>query len=126
MTFGDRSLRDLHWSPSEKKCARAAFDAAIVRECAAIRKRVEDMLRGSAEPEEIWRIDDFLSEKRKEFDRKYDFRYSVLIGVFGRLLHEGWITQADLAGLNADKLEFIQTIAAMDKQHDAQPVDGDR
>lgn len=46
--------------------------------------------------------------------------------MFGRLLYEGWITQADLAGLNADKLEFIQTIGAMDKQHDAQPVDGDR
>ena len=76
------------------------------------------MLRDSAEPDEIWRIDDFLSEKRKEFDRKYDYRYSVLIGVFGRLLREGWVTQEDLAGLQADKLEFIQTIAAMDKQRD--------
>ncbi len=76
------------------------------------------MLRDSAEPDEIWRIDDFLSEKRKEFNRKYDFRYSVLIGVFGRLLQEGWVTQEDLAGLQADKLEFIQTIAAMDKQRD--------
>ncbi len=76
------------------------------------------MLRDSAEPDKIWRIDDFLSEKRKEFNRKYDFRYSVLIGVFGRLLQEGWVTQEDLAGLQADKLEFIQTIAAMDKQRD--------
>src|SRR6185436_6839851 len=124
MTYGDRSLRDLHWSQGEKKCARAAFDVAIVRECAAIRKQVEGMLRGSAEPEEIWRIDDFLSEKRKEFERKYDFRYSVLIGVFGRLLYEGWVTEADLAGLKADKLEFIQTIAAMDRQRDAQPPVG--
>lgn len=121
MTYGDRSLRDLHWSQGEKKCARTAFDAAIVRECAAIRKQIEGMLRGSAEPGEIWRIDDFLSEKRKEFERKYDFRYSVLISVFGRLLYEGWVMEADLAGLNADKLEFIQTIAAMDRQRDAQP-----
>ncbi len=115
MTYGDRSLRDLNWSQGEKKCARAAFDAAIVRECVAIRKQVESMLRGSAEPEEIWRIDDFLSGKRKEFERKYDFRYSVLIGVFGRLLYEGWITEADLAGLKPDKLEFIRAIAAMDR-----------
>ena len=79
------------------------------------------MLRGSAEPEEIWRIDDFLSERRREFERKYDFRYSVLIGVFGRLLYEGWVTEADLAGLKADKLEFVRTIAAMNRQRDAQP-----
>src|SRR5258708_5190869 len=123
MTQGDRSLRDLHWSQGEKKCARAAFDAAVVRECAAIRKQVEAMLRESAEPEEIWRIEDLLSGKRKELERKYDFRYSVLIGVFGRLLSEGWVTEVDLAGLNADKLEFIQTIAAMDRPRDAQPVD---
>ena len=61
MTLGDRSLRDLNWSQGEKKCARAAFDAAIIRECAAIRKQVEGMLRASAEPGEIWRIEDFLS-----------------------------------------------------------------
>ena len=121
MTQGDRSLRELHWSQGEKKCARAAFDAAIVRECAAIRKQVEGMLRSSAEPEEIWRIDDFLSEKRSEFERKYDFRYSVLIGVFGRLLYEGWVTEADLADLKADKLEFVRTIAAMNRQSDVQP-----
>jgi hypothetical protein len=51
--------------------------------------------------------------KKIEFERKYDFRYSVLISVFGRLLYEGWVTEADLADLKADKLEFIQTIAAM-------------
>jgi hypothetical protein len=113
MTFGDRTLRDLHWSPSEKKCARAAFDAALVRECTAIRKQVEDMLRASAEPDEIWRIDDLLSGKRKEVGQKYDFRYSMLIAVLGRLLHEGWVTEADLAGLKEDKLEFIKAIAGM-------------
>jgi Photoprotection regulator fluorescence recovery protein len=123
MILGDRTTRDLHWSQGEKKCARAAFDAAVLRECAAILKHVETMLRNSDDPDEIWRVHDFLSEKRHELERKYDYRYSVLIGVFGRLVHQGWLTESDLRGLNAEKLGFIQTTAAMHRQRDAQPVD---
>lgn len=122
MEFGDPSLLDLHWSHGEKKVARAAFDVALARECATIRKQVEAMLQHSEEPEQVWRIQEFLFEKRDECNRKYDFRYSMLIGVFGRLLSQGWITESDLAGLKPHKLEFIKTIATMHRQRDAQPV----
>ncbi len=47
------------------------------------------MLERSAASVEVWQVHDFLSEKRDEVDRKYDYRYSVLISMFGRLLHEG-------------------------------------
>jgi hypothetical protein len=80
------------------------------------------MLQHSDEPDQIWRIQEFLFERRDECNRKYDFRYSMLIGVFGRLLYQGWLAESDLTGLKPEKLEFIQTIAAMHRQRDAQPV----
>ncbi len=104
-------MPDLHWSHSEKSVARAAFDAALSREVAAIRKEVEAMLQRSAASVEIWRVHDFLTEKRGELDQKYDYRYSVLVSVFGRLLHERWVSEADLAGLSSEKLQLIQRSA---------------
>lgn len=110
--------RNLHWSQSEKKIARAAFDSALAREKAATRKAVEDILKRSDEPDQIWDIHDFLSDKRREFNGKYDYRYSVLIRVFSRLLHEQWLTESDLTGLATDKLELIRDGAAALKRVD--------
>jgi hypothetical protein len=53
-----------------------------------------------------------LASRRKQIDQKYDYRYSVLLMVFGCLLREGSIDENDLAGLSQDKLEMIHGIAA--------------
>jgi hypothetical protein len=102
-----RSPRDHHWSPAEKKIARTAFDTALAREKAAARRSVEDMLRQSEDPDQIWEIHRFLEEKRRDFNEKYDYRYSVLTRVFRRLVNEGWLGPADLSGLGTDKLALI-------------------
>jgi Photoprotection regulator fluorescence recovery protein len=105
--------RDITWSKPEKSVARAAFDLANRRECEAITKRVNDMIRDMASPGDIWRVHDFLSEKREEIDEKYDYRYSVLIFVFARLMKEGWLQASDLDGLHADKVARIIALANM-------------
>ncbi len=105
------NARELKWSKAEKKAARRAFDSAYRRECETIRSRLTEMIGGASESQDLWRIHDYLTEQRKETDRKYDFRYSVLCFVFARLLKEGWLTEADLEGLSADKIEFIKQIA---------------
>jgi hypothetical protein len=43
--------------------------------------------------------------------RKYDYRYSQLNLVFGRLLREKWIDEEDLRGLGEDKLPAIRSYA---------------
>jgi photoprotection regulator FRP-like protein len=106
-------VREFSWSPSEKKAARAMFDSAVDRECKAIRREVEAILRRSPNPRQIWQVHDYLSDKRREIDRKYDYRYSVLIGVFAQLLRQGWITEKDLSPLAPDKVEAIKTIASV-------------
>ena len=45
------------------------------------------------------------------FDRKYDYRYSRLTHVFGKLLHEGRVREEELRGLREDKLEAIRSCA---------------
>lgn len=102
---------ELHWSPPEKKAARKAFEAAYGRECRAIGSKLKQMMADDSDLHYLWRIHDFLSQQRREMDQKYDYRYSVLIQVFGRLFSEGWLTEADLASLDSDKVVRIRDLA---------------
>jgi hypothetical protein len=108
-------MEHLSWSRLEKTVARAAFDAALAREVAAIRAEAEAILERSADPDAVWRVHDFLTDRRRAIERKYDYRYSVLISVFGRLLHEGWIGEAELAGLAPEKLALIRRSAEVSR-----------
>lgn len=99
------------WTPSEKKTARRAFDGAFERHCATIAEEARRML--GAAPCEIWRVHDYLSEQREAVDRIYDYRYSVLLYVFARLIRDGWLTEADLAGLQQEKIARIKHVAGL-------------
>ncbi len=105
-------MRDINWSASEKKIARRVYDAALEREYTALIRTLKDLAAKSESREDIWAIRDYLNEQEKLIDRKYDYRYSQLIGVFGRLLNEKWITEEDVAGLDEEKLELIRHIAS--------------
>jgi hypothetical protein len=110
---------DLKWSPGEKKAAHSAFEAALARERASIRRHVEAVLRDTNDGTEIWAIRDYLNDKARELDRKYDFRYSVLIGVFARLVAEDWLALEELAGLDIAKRELIREHSTVWKRADA-------
>jgi len=99
------------WSKTEKEVARQAFKRACDRECKELSNKVKEMANTAETPEDIWKLHEFLTEKRKEIDEKYDYRYSVLILVFGRLLKEGWIALDDLEGLDKDKIAKIKYLA---------------
>jgi hypothetical protein len=103
-------MRDFSWSAGEKKIARAAYDLAYQRECEAIRREVESMLRNAraGDGQVIWRLEEYLRERRREIDQKYDYRYSVLMMLFARLVRESWLSKDDLAGLHAEKIRFLQ------------------
>jgi hypothetical protein len=109
----------LNWSAHERKVARSAFEAALSRELAEVRREIESILRSSGDPTEIWRVRDYLNEKAREIDHKYDFRYSVLIGVFAQLIAEGWLAIEELAGMDSEKLDLIRERNAVRKQIDA-------
>jgi hypothetical protein len=97
----------------EKKAARAAFDLALTRELKAARQEAEAMLRNSPDDRVIWRLNDYLSEKRREIDEKYDYRYSVLMWVFPRLVSEGWLKADELAGIGSEKVDVINKLMSL-------------
>src|SRR6266568_3543068 len=111
--------RNLNWSSAEKKIARAAFDAALERERAAVRRHVEGILQSSPGSAEIWHVRDYLNEQAREIDAKYDYRYSVLIDVLAQLIAQGWLTVDELAGLHSEKLHLIKQASAYWGKRDA-------
>jgi hypothetical protein len=103
---------EVTWTTIEKKTARRAFDKAFERHCAAIAAEARRMLEKMSTPSDIWRVEEYLYEHRKAADRIYDYRYSHLLVVFSRLMRDGWLTGADLAGLQQEKIAEIRRSVA--------------
>jgi hypothetical protein len=99
---------ELRWTAAEKKTARRAFDKAFERHCAAITVEVRRMLENVAAPADIWRVQEYLSENRKTVDRIYRYSSSGLVLTFSILLRDGWLTEADLVGLQQQKITRIK------------------
>ena len=60
---------------------------------------------------DLWELEHYLIERRREINRKYDYRYSQLTHVFGRLLYEKRLREDELRGLREDKLKSIHSLA---------------
>ena len=106
-------MHDLKWSEREKKIARRVFEAALQQELGEVMARFKEKAARAEKPEDMWSIEDWLAHQRREIDTKYDFRYSQLVIVFGKLLREGRITEQQLEGLGEDKLSYIERIATL-------------
>ena len=102
---------DPTWSRSEKTIARTIFDAALKRELQAVMQETKQKANQIKEPADVWELERYLTERRKEIDRKYIYRHSELTQVFGRLLNEKRVSEQELHGLREDKLKSIRSIA---------------
>jgi hypothetical protein len=99
------------WSRSEKAIARKAFDAALKRELQEVMQETKQMASQIKEPSDLWDLEHHLTQRRKEIDRKYDFRGSRLTDVLGRLLYENRLGEEDLRGLREEKMKSIRSFA---------------
>jgi hypothetical protein len=99
------------WSKSEKAIARKAFDAARKRELHEVMQETKQMASQINEPDDLWDLEQYLTERRKDIDRKYDTRGSRLKDVLGRLLYENRLGEEDLRGLREEKLKSIRSFA---------------
>ena len=107
------------WSRSEKAIARTAFDAALGRELHELIQEAKKMASQIKQSSDLWDLEHYLTERRKEIDRKYDYRYSQLTHVFGKLLHESRLSEEELRGLGEDKLKLIRSFAKFLAEVDA-------
>ena len=116
---GNANQRELTWSRSEKAIARKAFDAALKRELHEVIQEAKQMAGQIQQPSDLWDLEHYLTERRKEIDRKYDYRYSQLTHVFGKLLQERRLGEEELRGLREDKLKSIRSFAKFLAEMDA-------
>jgi hypothetical protein len=101
------------WSDREKKIARCVFEAALTTELAEVMADFKARAAAAAEPDDMWSIQEHLFHVRREIDEKYDYRYSQLLFVLGRLIREGRVQETDLAGFAEDKLAVIRRVASL-------------
>ena len=99
------------WSRSEKALARKAFDAALGRELHEVIQEAKKMASQIQQSSDLWDLEHYLTERRKEINRKYDYRYSQLTHVFGKLLYEKRLREDELRGLQENKLNSIRSVA---------------
>jgi hypothetical protein len=95
---------------SEKIIARTAFDAALGRELHEVIQEAKKMASPIQQSSDLWDLESYLTQRRKEIDRKYDYRYSQLTQMFGRLWHERRLSEEELRGLREDKLKPIRSL----------------
>jgi Photoprotection regulator fluorescence recovery protein len=99
------------WSSSEKTIARKAFDAALGVELHEVIQEAKKMASQIQQSSDLWDLEHYLTERRKEIDRKYVFRDSRLTDVLGRLLYENRLGAEDLRGLREEKMKSIRSFA---------------
>ena len=106
-------MQDFTWSPKEKQLARTVFERAAAAEEQELIERFKikaSVLKGL---EELWALQFAIRDAEREYQQKYDYRYSQLIGVFGRLVREGRVSVGELHGLSEEKLKYIVRIASL-------------
>lgn len=101
------------WKDSEKKIARRVFEAALQSELAEIMAKLKASAANAKGPDDMWEIQAYLVHAQRDIESKYDYRYSQLELVFGRLLREKRIEEQDLNGLADEKLANILRIAGL-------------
>lgn len=104
---------DINWSQTEQEIAQLAFNKAYERELAAVIQAVREKASTIVEPQDMWKLHDFLSAKRHEVDGKYDNRYPSLVFVFAQLVKEGWLNLSELEGLDTAKLAKVAALSRM-------------
>ena len=101
-------MGDLKWSPAEKVLARKAFNLALGWELQSVILEAKCKAAKIQEPSGLWELEQYLTQRRSEIDRMYDYRYSVLPLVLANLLTSGRLVEDELHGLREDKLACIK------------------
>lgn len=104
----EQSGNNVRWTAAEKKVARRAFDQTLGRHLSAIIAEAKQRMASVTDPSEV---EAYLTESRKTVDRIYQFRYSDLLRVFSVLMRDEWLQEADLVGVQPDKIADIKRSA---------------
>jgi hypothetical protein len=105
-------FHDLKWSPSEKKVASKAFDAALESALGKVMAEFKRRAAAASTPSDVWDIEDYLRRERRGIDEMFDYRYSQLLFGFTNLILRGHLEESLLDGLSDEKREIIRSSPA--------------
>lgn len=88
------------WTQADKKLARKLFNKALSDELDQFIIETREKAVQIQNPEDLYELENFIRFRRKEIDLKYDYRYSVLLRVFSRLLGENRIDENEIHGFS--------------------------
>ena len=108
MESPEQFIKHVPWTPAEKKAARRAFDEGLGRYLSSIMAEAKRRMASVVDPSDLWELETYLTESRKTIDRTYQYRYSDLLRVFAILMRDGWLKDADLVGLQPDKIAKVK------------------
>jgi hypothetical protein len=107
-------MRNLDWSPAEKAVARKAFNQALHSELEGVMVEAKKRAERIQQPSDLWDLERYLTERRTQTDRQFDYRYSLLISLFGNLIQRAKLNVSELQGLSEDKLDAIRRYASFE------------
>jgi hypothetical protein len=97
-----------NWTKAEKQIAKKVFNLAKSRAYQNLIDTINSKVINSQN--QVWELRDLLNRKAKEFDEKFDYRYSQLLILFIRYINEGLLSIEELEGLSEDKIYIIRDI----------------
>jgi hypothetical protein len=100
----------VQWSSQQREIAQAALKIAYERETLSLIEWMREKASEISQIDDIWRLNDYLSARRFDIDGKYDDREDELLFVLAKLLKEGWLTVADLDGLESAQLTKLKAL----------------
>src|SRR5215467_6376620 len=109
--YGYASASDVTWSRSEKAIARQAFDAALKRELHELTQEAKEIARKIKQPSNLWDLQEYLTQRRKEIDHKYNYRLLAPHANVRELLYETRVSEEEICGFSEDKLKTIHSFA---------------
>ena len=103
----------MNYTKSEKKAAKELFELARQRDYERLQIDIKQYQCDT--PESIWGLRDFLNKKAKEFDNKYDYRYSILDEVFIGFILENLLYIHELKALSKERQKYLINAVQMIK-----------
>jgi hypothetical protein len=101
----------LKWSHAEKKTAREAYDAALEAVIGKLIAEFKKRANAAVSISDVWAVEAYLREQRKEIGEMFEYRYSQLPLVFAWAIRMGHLDEGRLLGLSDDKLKLIRSLS---------------
>ena len=107
-------MHESKWTPAEKRIARWAYEQALERRFECLINETKRRASLISEPKDLWDLERWLTDERKEIDHIFDYRYSALPRVFAILIGKELLSASDLDGLEPDKItQILQAIEGL-------------